>query len=71
MKEYTRHLCKSFIKQNDGSFREYIQINTWTFPYWLGYHPETPILAQDGVEGQYGSRDDNQFLNYLLHTSDI
>ena len=27
------------------------QINTWAFPYWPGYHPETPI---------YGSRDDNQ-----------
>jgi hypothetical protein len=20
-----------------------IQINTWAFPYWPGYHPETPI----------------------------
>jgi hypothetical protein len=27
----------------------YIQINTWAFPYWPGYHPETPILARDGV----------------------
>ena len=43
-----------------GSFGVYIQINTWAFPYWPGYHPETPILARDGVEGQYGSRDDNQ-----------
>jgi hypothetical protein len=25
-----------------------------------GYHPETPILARDVVECQYGSRDDNQ-----------
>ena len=25
----------------------YIQINTWAFPYWPGYHPETPILARD------------------------
>jgi hypothetical protein len=39
---------------------QYIQINTWAFPYWPGYHPETPILARDGVEGQYESRDDNQ-----------
>ena len=39
---------------------QYIQINTWAFPYWPGYHPETPILARNGVEGQYGSRDDNQ-----------
>jgi hypothetical protein len=39
---------------------KYIQINTWAFPYWPGYHPETPILARDGVEVQYGSRDDNQ-----------
>ena len=38
----------------------YIQINTWAFPYWPGYHPEISILARDGVEGQYGSRDDNQ-----------
>ena len=38
----------------------YLQINTWAFPYWPGYHPETPILARDAVEGQYGSRDDNQ-----------
>jgi hypothetical protein len=38
----------------------YIEINTWAFPYWPGYHPETPILARDGVEGQYGPRDDNQ-----------
>jgi hypothetical protein len=33
---------------------------TWAFPYWPGYHPETPILARDAVEGQYGSKDDNQ-----------
>jgi hypothetical protein len=33
---------------------------TWAFPYWPGYHPETHILARDGVEGQYGSRGDNQ-----------
>jgi hypothetical protein len=38
----------------------YLQINTWAFPYWPGYHPETPILARDAVERQYGSRDDNQ-----------
>jgi hypothetical protein len=38
---------------------DYLQINTWAFPYWTGYHPETPILARDAVEGQYGSRDDN------------
>ena len=37
----------------------YIQINTWAFPYWPGYHPETPILAWDEVECQYGSRDDS------------
>ena len=42
------------------SIYKYIQINTWAFPYWPGYHPETPILARDGVECQYGSRDDNQ-----------
>ena len=49
-----------------GDIRDLIQINTWAFPHWPGYHPETPILARDGVEtrdgveGQYGSRDDNQ-----------
>jgi hypothetical protein len=31
-------------------------ITTRSFPY----HPETPILARDAVEGQYGSTDDNQ-----------
>jgi hypothetical protein len=54
-------------------FSKYLQINTWAFPYWHGYHPETPILARYAVEGQYGSRDDNQanmempmiILNYL------
>jgi hypothetical protein len=55
----------------------YLQINTWAFPYWPGYHPETPILARDAVEGQYGSRDDNQanmempciklFITYFRH----
>jgi hypothetical protein len=34
--------------------------SVWAFPYWPDYHPETLILAQDAVEGQYGSRDDNQ-----------
>jgi hypothetical protein len=33
---------------------------TWAFPYWPGYYPETLILARDGVECQYGSRDNNQ-----------
>ena len=28
---------------------QYIQINTWAFPYWPGYHPEIPVLAQDAV----------------------
>jgi hypothetical protein len=40
--------------------RIYKQINTWAFPYWPGYHHETPILAWDEVEGKYGSRDGNQ-----------
>jgi hypothetical protein len=56
----------------------YLQINTWAFPYWPDYHPETLILAQDAVEGQYGSRDDNQVnmempmyqtIYYILPTS--
>jgi hypothetical protein len=25
---------------------KYLQINTWEFPYWPCYHPETPILAR-------------------------
>ena len=29
--------------------QKYIQINTWAFPYWPGYHPETLILARDGM----------------------
>jgi hypothetical protein len=55
----------------------YFQINTWAFPYWPGYHPETPILARDAVKSQYGSRDDNQpiwkcpciklFITYFRH----
>ena len=32
-------------------FLNELQINTWAFPYWPGYHPETPILARDAVEG--------------------
>jgi hypothetical protein len=39
---------------------QYLKINSFAFPYWPSYHPETPILAQDAVEVQYGSRDDNQ-----------
>jgi len=45
---------------NNWLLEQYLQINTWAFPYWPSYHPETPILARDAVEGQYGSRDDNQ-----------
>ena len=26
-------------------FGQYLQLNSWAFPYWPGYHPETPILA--------------------------
>ena len=26
----------------------YIQINTWAFPYWPGYHPETQLRANMG-----------------------
>ena len=48
------------IWHNVGTDMVYLQINAWAFPYWPGYHPETPILARDAVEGQYGSRDDNQ-----------
>ena len=54
--------CQNLLRAHmiGGGEIMYIQINTWAFPYWPGYHPETPILARDGVEGQYGSRDDNQ-----------
>jgi hypothetical protein len=44
---------------------DYIQINTWAFPYWHGYLSETPILARDGVESQYGSRDDNIYYKII------
>ena len=47
---------------------QYLQINTWAFPYWPGYHPETPILARDAVAGQYGNA---HVLNYLLHNDFI
>ena len=33
-------ICMSY----DGL--EYLQINTWAFPYWPGYHPETPIWVE-------------------------
>jgi hypothetical protein len=68
--DYTFGIFKLFVmpildaqylsRSNFYSYMEYIQINTWTFPYWPGYHPETPILVRDGVEAQYESRDDNQ-----------
>ena len=47
---------------NDWIKDLYLQINTWAFPYWPGYHPETPILALDWVRlgAIWGSRDDNQ-----------
>ena len=28
--------------------KEYIQINTWAFPYWPGYHPETESRVNMG-----------------------
>ena len=34
--------------------------NKYRLIHGPGYHPETPILAQDAVEGQYGSKDDNE-----------
>ena len=42
------HCIKLFISRE---ISQYLQINTWAFPYWPGYHPEIPI---------YGSRDENQ-----------
>jgi hypothetical protein len=42
------------------TLRDYIEINTWPFPYQPGYHPETPISALDAVEGRYESRDDSR-----------
>jgi hypothetical protein len=36
------------------------RFTNYRLPYWPVYHPETPILARDAVEGQYESRDDNQ-----------
>ena len=57
------------IKNIKSTYREilraiqYIQINTWAFRYWPGYHPETPILsilAWLSSRDPHGSRDDNQ-----------
>jgi hypothetical protein len=42
----------AFVSNKSIKKNKKIQINTWAFPYWPGYHPR--------VEGQYGSRDDNQ-----------
>ena len=53
-------LYKFWILATNAQLSHYLQINTWAFPYWPGYHPETLILIRDGVEGQYGSSDDNQ-----------
>jgi hypothetical protein len=49
-----------WITARSFPYRGLLQINTWAFPYWPAYHPETPILALNCVSGQYGSRDDNQ-----------
>jgi hypothetical protein len=48
-----------FIREINSVITYLVQIKG-AFPYWPGYHPETPILTRDAVEGQYGSRDDNQ-----------
>ena len=39
--------CYNMIDYEVVTEMFYIQINTWAFPYWFGYHPETPILARD------------------------
>jgi hypothetical protein len=41
-------------------FGGYIEINTWSFPYQPRYYPETPISAQNGVEGLYESGEDSR-----------
>ena len=38
----------------------YIEINIWSFPYQPRYHPETPISAQNAVEGLYESGEDSR-----------
>ena len=65
LRGYYLNFCRIEMLKEIQNYRasgdiKYLQINTWAFPYWPGYHPETPILAIDAVEGQYGSRDDNQ-----------
>jgi hypothetical protein len=47
--------CIQLINMDNNSARR-----QWAFPYWPGYHPETPILARDAVGGHHGSRDDSQ-----------
>jgi hypothetical protein len=66
--QYTKILTGQYTKLLTGCANKDKYINTWAFPYWPGYHHETPILARDAVEGQYGNA---HVLNYLLHTSDI
>jgi hypothetical protein len=50
-----KRVLRSILDVYVNHDKQYLQIYTWAFPYWPGYHPETPILARD----------------YLLHTSDI
>jgi hypothetical protein len=33
---------------------QYLQINTWAFPYWSGYHPETPYWPETQSRANMG-----------------
>ena len=56
-KAWLAFICGSFMEGDicvSHFIMLYIQINTRAFPYWPGYHLETPIFALDFVSGQYG-----------------
>ena len=51
-----------FIMYIISQFMNYIEINTWPFPYQPGYHPETPISAE--TQSMDDSRDDMEKVVY-------
>jgi hypothetical protein len=60
----TRLCCLPVVTDNI-----YLQINTWAFPYWPGYHPETPILARDTWGWTQVIRKGRQLLYHMWHLS--
>ena len=45
-KQQTCNTTLYIFNRNNFSHSQYIQINTWAFPYWPGYHPETPYWPE-------------------------